>query len=535
MQAARGKILVVTTVGLTAVLAFSLLIFVPPRISDKDRGAVYNTGRACPGYTLLAPIFSTSTFLLDLEGRLVNRWKSDYEPGQVAYLLENGHLLRTGSLARSNPAFRAGGGTGGRVQEFTWEGELVWDFEYSSEDHLLHHDVQKLPNGNLLMISWERLPAKQAIAAGRDPELQGDGELWPDFVIEVRPTGKTAGEIVWKWRVWDHLIQDRDSSKPNYGDVALHPERIDVNYGRPWTEQLASKELEKLKSLGYLGSAPGPKPRRGNPEWTHINAISYNPKLDQIALSVLGFDELWIIDHSTTTEEARGHTGGRGGKGGDLLYRWGNPRTYRAGSAADQRLFAQHNVHWIPPGLPGEGHLLVFNNGRHRPGGDYSSVDEIVPPVDTQGHYRRQPQKAFGPSGLAWSYTAPEKGQFYSMHISGAERLPNGNTLICSGATGTLFEVTKDGELVWKYVNCISRPASREPRPSSRAAAPRGGPGDDRPRRGGPPDEPTNTVFRAYRYAPDYPGLIGKSLKPGEKLENPAAQESNPRPRQSQL
>ena len=237
---------------------------------------------------------------------------------------------------------------------------------------------------------------------------------------------------------------------------------------------------------------------------------------------MLGFNELWIIDHSTTVAEAAGHAEGRSGKGGDLLYRWGNPQAYRAGTATDQRLFAQHDVHWIASGLPGAGHLLLFNNGRHRPDGDYSSVEEIIPPADEDGRYLCQPGAAFGLDRTVWSYTAPEKSRFYSLHISGAQRLPNGNTLICSGASGTLFEVTPKGNVVWKYINPVSRqhPGTPDSRPARPAADNRGKPDDGPGRRNGPKDEPTNTVFRAYRYAPDYPGLTGKDLTPGEKLES---------------
>ena len=108
-----------------------------------------------------------------------------------------------------------------------------------------------------------------------------------------------------------------------------------------------------------------------------MNAIDYNPDLDQIALSVRGNSEVWIIDHSTTTAEAAGHSGGKRGKGGDLLYRWGNPLTYRAGTASDQRYFQQHDVEWVRPGYPGAGNLTCYNNGLGR--GNYSTVDEFTP------------------------------------------------------------------------------------------------------------------------------------------------------------
>ncbi len=211
-------------------------------------------------------------------------------------------------------------------------------------------------------------------------------------------------------------------------------------------------ELEKLKSIGYAGSAAS-QSQRVNPDWTHFNCVDYNAELDQVMICTPEFNEIWIIDHGTTVAEAAGHTGGRRGKGGDLLYRWGNPVAYRAGGPSDRRLFFQHNAHWIPKGLPGAGHVLVYNNGQHRPGTAYSSVDEFVLPLDENGLYPRASGKAWGPAEPVWSYSAPTKTDFYSSFISGADRLPNGNTIICSGANGTILEVTPDKEIVWKYLN----------------------------------------------------------------------------------
>jgi hypothetical protein len=186
-------------------------------------------------------------------------------------------------------------------------------------------------------------------------------------------------------------------------------------------------------------------------DWMHTNSVAYNAELDQIVLSIHNFSEIWIIDHSTTTAEAASHSGGRRGKGGDLLYRWGNPQAYRSGSKAEQRLFAQHCAHWIPAGLPGAGHLMVFNNGQGRPDGAYSSVDEIAPPLAADGTYQREEFLAFGPDKATWTFAAEDKSTFLSMLISGAQRLPNGNTFICSGNQALLFEVTSDGEIVWVY------------------------------------------------------------------------------------
>lgn len=501
---------------------------------SQKTGLILKTDAAFEGYTLFSPITSTSTFLIDIEGRVVKTWESDYEPGQAVYLLENGHLLRTAFVGpEANHTFQ-GGGAGGRVQEFTWDGKLVWDFEYNSDTCLLHHDIERLPNGNILMIAWEKKNHRQAVAAGRNPETVGDERLWPDFVIEVKPTGETSGKIVWEWHVWDHLIQNFDSSKDNFGDVASHPELINLNPG-DWTKQLTRKQVEKLESLGYLQATRKKDPQESHPDWIHINSIDYNAELDQIVLSVLGFNEIWIIDHSTTTKEAARHKSGKSRKGGDILYRWGNPQMYGAGTAADQQLFAQHDAQWIPRGFRGGGNILVYNNGRGRLDGAYSSVDEILPPANKKGKYYRKKSQAFGPDKPLWTYTAPQKTDFYSSHISGCQRLPNGNTLICSGEKGNFFEVTSDKNIVWKFIN----PVFGAPRPPM--GVPQGGrdkkgqevkkPPDQNQQRGRPgmiapgkpgmagpgKSGPQNLVFKAYRYASDYPGFEGKDLK-GDKL-----------------
>jgi hypothetical protein len=472
-------------------------------------GLSINEPEAFQGYSLVAPMNSTSTYLVDMEGRIVNEWKSRYTPAMCAYLLEDGTLLRPAVNPEKRFAIPA---AGGRIQKFSWDGELLWDYTFDDPKYIPHHDACPLPNGNVLMVAAERMTAEEAIAAGRKPETIRN-ELLADSIIEIKPTGKTTGEIVWQWRVWDHLVQDVDSAKPNYGEVSEHPELVDINFTAGMMAAMLAdpQQLARLRALGYVGGGTqrpdnndndsdaqrpdgnspdgqppdgdnqrgpdgGGRPDRGDGgrggrgdrggrggrggpggpggmsgDWTHTNAIAYNPQLDQIMLSVHEFSEVWIIDHGTTTEQAASHEGGRAGKGGDLLYRWGNPRAYRRGTNADQRLFSQHAAHWIPEGLPGAGNMLVFNNGMRRPGGEYSSVDEIVLPVNEDGTYTIEEFLPYGPDRASWSYTAPEKRSFYSMLISGAQRLPNGNTYVCSGNPGILFEVSTDSEVVWQF------------------------------------------------------------------------------------
>jgi hypothetical protein len=374
-----------------------------------------------PGFTLFAPMADSNAYLLDENNVIVHTWTATEKPNLSVYLLPNGNLLRTAIT----PSLQTS------VQEVAFDGTVVWDYQHTASEELLHHDVEQLPNGNVLMIVRYVRTETEAVAAGRDPATLGTGLIKPDKIIEVQKTGPTSGTIVWQWDAWDHLVQEFDPTQANYGVVADSPELIDINF---------------------------PPGAAFNDDWLHINSVKYNPDLDQLCLSPRIFDELWVIDHSTTTAEAAGHTGGTSGKGGDLLYRWGNPQAYQAGTASDQQLFGQHDPHWIAPGYPGEGNILIFNNGAFRPAGQFSTVDEIVPPVDGAGNYSLTPGTAYGPTAPIWIYTDPVPLFFYSWAISGATRLPNGNTLVCAGIQGWLFEVDLQGNMVWQYTNQLPSP-----------------------------------------------------------------------------
>ncbi len=373
------------------------------------------------GYVLYTPEFTTLTLIINTKGETMHSWESESIQGLPVYLLENGNLIR-GYSSFTNTRFIAGGVTG-RVEILDWNNTQLWDFSYSTSQYCLHHDIEILPNGNILMTSWNYKTAAEAIQAGRNPNTLHHQQLWPDSIIEVRPTGSTNGDIVWEWHVWDHLIQDYDPEKDNYGIIADHPELIDINSGG-WQHDM-----------------------------NHINSIDYHEEMDQILLSSHNQNEIWIIDHSTTSEEAAGHTGGRYGKGGDLLYRWGNPAVYDHDDFNDQQLFGQHDAQWIETDCPGEGNILIFNNGQNRPDGQYTSIVEIEPPIQQDGSYNYQNNTSFLPELPCWMYIADPPNNFYAPKISGAQRLSNGNTIICSGDAGYFFEIDSDGKVIWEYQN----------------------------------------------------------------------------------
>ena len=194
-------------------------------------GLVFCTNESQAGYTLVSPFRTSMAYLIDQEGREINTWQSPggHTPGAAAYLLEDGSLLRTGNIGNSSVGNFTGGGIGGKLERIGWDGTLEWSWEYSSYDAILHHDIEPMPNGNILAIAWEEKSEQEAIEAGRNPAIASDGpggqnNVWPDHIIEIQPVGTDQANIVWEWHAWDHLIQDYDATKNNFGIVEDHPE-----------------------------------------------------------------------------------------------------------------------------------------------------------------------------------------------------------------------------------------------------------------------------------------------------------------------
>ena len=442
----RGQVSL--AVAAVFVATVTLIVSIETAQGGEDRAGVrVRRDGASEGYTLVAPSESTTTYLIDLEGDVVHEWRTKSKPGLQVELLDSGDLLRPAKTNRSTP-FADGNGWGGVIELLDWDGEKVWSYRYASGKHLQHHDVEPLPNGNVLLLAWEYIGEADALAAGRDPDLLKDGELWAEHVVEVDPR---SDEIVWEWRSWDHLVQDRDPSRPNFGDPAVTPDRIDLNYVTDG----------------------------GAKDWMHANSIAYNPELDQIVLSVRSFHEIWIIDHSIPTEEARGPAG-------NLRFRWGNPAAYGKGGDAPRMLFGQHDAEWIGAGLEGTGRISVFNNGTlYRP---YSTVDELVPVMNGRD-YALDERGVFAGDVARVVWPPEPDPSFFAHHTSGSQRLPNGNTLITDGPHGVAFEVTPAGERVWEFVNPYFDREADVIQLNEQEVFKR------------------RRLFRVERYAPDSPGL----------------------------
>jgi hypothetical protein len=298
------------------------------------------------------------------------------------------------------------GGKGGRIQLVQPDGTVDWDFVYSSIEGETHHDIELLPNGNIIAMVWEALSETEAVARGN---MKDEG-LFVESIIEVNPM---TNEIVWEWKSLDHFIQDHDSNKENFGVISENPNRIDINY-------IPRNDIATAVKGDIM----------------HANAIAYDEVNDVILLSVNFYSEVWAIDHSTTTEEAASSSGGNYGKGGDLIYRFGNPEAY--GNSMGIRMF--HNQHF-PNLLHGEdqGKMLIFSNGNDI---GQSSVLELELPAtyDLKTNTNNELK-------ITWSFTDPD---LYSEKVSGAVLLPNGNILITEGDFG-FWEVTREKEVVWKF------------------------------------------------------------------------------------
>lgn len=450
-------------------LAFTFIGFTIASVFSQTQtvGVFTYTEEAFEGYTLLTQNKSQTSYLINNCGEVVNEWTSEYTPGMSSYLLEDGTLLRTCQIVSESEvnAF-ANGGFGGRMERFSWDGELIWQMPWATDSTHQHHDIELLPNGNILLISWESHSYEEALSLGKLPNESGN-PVWSFNISEVAPTGSYGGDVVWSWTAWDHLVQDTDPNLPNYDEISNQPRKININF-----------------TFGQ-----DPANGAGASDWIHANAIDYNEELDQIIVSAHTFSEFWIIDHHLTTEEASTDLG-------DLLYRYGNPETYGRGDSTTRTLYHQHDSHWITEGADA-GKIMVFNNGFNRPDNAYSTVNIIDIPEFDGVTYPIEEDQPFSPSSYDWRYPVEPDTSFYSQFISGASRLPNGNTFICEGIEGRIFEVTPEEEVVWEYICPVTAygPTTQGEEPGN------------------------NGVFRAYKYGLDYPAFNGRDLTPSGVIE----------------
>ena len=454
------------------IIVFFIFLAFAQLQSQRTVGTISLSDEALDGLTFFSPFSSNRAFLVDNCGRLINEWNRGTRPGLAAYFLDNGQILRTYKTNPEGP-FTSASNAGG-IELVDWDNSTIWSYELNTATELSHHDAVFMPNGNILLLTWELVYADELIEKGRDPnEIAPQGFAWNERIIEIEPIGNNEANIIWEWRIKDHYIQNFDASKSNFGVVSEHPELFNINL----------PELNSPNSHSDL-------------DYNHFNAIDYHPELDQILISVRNSDEIWIIDHSTTTAEAASHSGGRYGKGGDILYRWGNAFAYDRASIDEEQLFGQHGTHWVKEG-PLKDKILIYNNGNGRPGQDFSLAEILTPDQNDDGSYTIPEGLAYGPESTEWNYGDQSGQNFYSPYLSNAQALSNGNFLINAGSPGYIFEINPAEEIVWEYIIPLfgDFPATQ---------------GDN---------INNNGTFRAYKYPMDFKGFENKDLTPGSTIE----------------
>jgi hypothetical protein len=359
------------------------------------------------GYTLYSKMGNNKAYLLKMDKTIYHTWTCSPSTGYSTYLLPNHHLLRSANYSGNQlngPAMT------GMVQDVDWNGTVTWQYIYSTSTYCAHHDIHPMPNGNVLLIVYEVKSPSEVTQAGCSQSIT----MWPDKIVEIQPSGTNAGTVVWEWHAWDHLCQNYNASKSNYvTSISQHPELLNINYG---TQK----------------------------DWMHTNGIDYNAELDQIVISSHYLNEIYVIDHSTTTAEAASHSGGNSGKGGDILYRWGNPQVYSCGTSANQDFKVVHDAHWVPAGCPNANDLVGFNN-QGAPG-NHSCIDRVTPPYNGY-NYSTTLGSAFSPSVYTWRHVCLGDAQ----DQSNSQQLPNGNTLICISSSGYIYEIDANQNVVWSH------------------------------------------------------------------------------------
>jgi len=353
-------------------------------------------------YLLDTATTSTSTYF--------KRWTLTSATAYAAYFLAGDTILQSVSYKATGAPGQ--GGATGKARKISWDGSIVWEYTASDATTQMHHDMYGMPNGNVLFIVYEEKNASPS-TVGCSQTLT----VWSEKIIEVKPTGPTTGDVVWEWHLWDHLCQSVYPAVTStyVSSVSEHPELMNVNYNM-------------------------------TQDWIHMNGIDYNAALDQIVFSSHMMNEAYVIDHSTTTAEAASHSGGNSGKGGDFLYRWGNPAAYGlSGTGNNSGFNVIHDAHWVPASNPlWPNYLCAYNNNT---GGNVQIV-MWKPPYDTvSGYvsYDYTPGSIIGPT----TCTKPTIPSFTATNEGNSQQLDNGNILLTKPgvgpSSGNFYEVDGSG------------------------------------------------------------------------------------------
>lgn len=422
---------------LNILFAFGFSNAQTPTVGLQELGENYDVG-----YTLFSPENNEFVYLIESCGFVLNQWEFDDRPNRTAYLLENGDVVRAG---KKSLAIR------------DWDNNLKWSVSTSELGQ--HHDIEPLPNGNILIIAYDKYSKSQIVGQGMIESFEADSIIL-DKIIEIKPIGTSEFQVVWEWKLFDHLIQDLYPEKPNYGSVSENLHRFNINFN-----QINN--------------------------FSHINSIDYNVELDQVLLSARNLSEIFIIDHSTTLEEASEFTGGNFDRGGDILWRYGNLNILGNGPFDSTDLYRQHDASWVENGFEDDEAISVFNNNP----GSFSKLCLVRPVIESNSYKKTTNQ--FEPTSATLCWEGEIAGsQMIEDRKAGVKNLRNGHFLVCETSKGRITEIDKQGNIYWSYVN------------------PHGEEKFDQ----GSNNIETNIIFRADRYPLNYLSNLERELPSGLSL-----------------
>ena len=400
--------------GCVAIAIAAVVLLAGPSVFPTGT-TIYDPARAWNGFTVLSPLGTEAAIVIDMNGNVVKRWEGfNNSAGGPSRVFPGGTIL---GPAGANPPRQESL----ELVRRDFEGNVLWHFDQNerieTRDGKMisslrqHHDWQRtdFPAG---YYSPESNPG----GAGSNmlilthtnhiqPKVSPKAMLEDDRLIEISPEGKVA----WEWTASEHID--------------------DFQFDKEAREAIAS--------------APGYNAGRGAFDWLHVNAAAYvgpNHWFDSgdkrfapenVIISSRQASFLAII-----------------ARDGSVVWQIGPDFSVSPELRAIRQIIGQHNAHFIHKGLPGAGNLVVFDNGGSS---GYGKPSPIA--LDGQGLFARSTSRVLEIDPVAlklvWSYTSPA---FFATNISGAQRLANGNTLITEGPDGRLFEVTREGAIVWEYV-----------------------------------------------------------------------------------
>jgi len=577
------KKVILLTVAVAMFIALPLSsVFSADVFLTKTELIQWDPDKAYNGYNLFN-VNGRATYLIDMEGRIVNFWPGvDVRPGMYSYLMENGNLR-----VECSPSYVPGrplqaGGSQGRIEEYDWAGNRVWWMDVfdgwtdvagvrtqnDPQDATFrqHHDYQRMYNSALgewtyLILAWVAKGQDDADNMGvadayNTPSRNADGlGSWsPDALMEIRPdyASGEGGEIIWYWTFADHMLTtDPDGTgaamRAADSDNEFYPDWSGRTSRRPFITDTAgiaaNPQLLDVHGMHYT-VIDGPRI-----DYQHCNSIDYDENTGYVAINAKAANEFFVVDHDGTF--IQGAAPGTAANGydtnavgadartdaGNFLYRFGNRANYGQGAPAgfynegDMEMYGTHDIqwildyHWRAPragdtwaaptaefALPGAGNFFMFDNGCYNPMVAGSKILEVDPYED--GGTATSAASGFQLAGISgyidsadldrraqvvWEYGGVGRvggiNDFYSSYISSSMRMPNGNTIICSGSHSHFFEVTNEKDIVWEYV---MPPVVDDVFQTTKQTA--------------------NMCFRFHRFAADHPALAGRDLTPGATL-----------------